>query len=409
MNLSCMHILYLVIFMKRAIKVFDIILFFVCVVVFSFVIYGTYALPNEMITYNDNKESFGIFSYNQKAITSFVSSQTSKPKVDTIKVFGIVPVKDVDVTNKPTQQVYVSGEAFGIKIYTDGVIVVATQKIDTANGEQNPSKDAGLEVGDVIVSINNIDVFTSDDVQAVLNDNNGLDYKIKVKRGERYKEFTLSPVFSPKEGCYKAGLWVRDSSAGIGTITFYNKEANTFAALGHQINDVDTNEIIPILKGNAVKARITGVNMGTSDTPGSLECEFSNNVIGDIQKNTSNGIYGRYVQFEKNLKQYPVAACNEVKKGKAKMVCTVDDGGAKEYDVEITRINYNENNKQKNIVLRITDEELIAKTGGIVQGMSGSPIIQDQKLVGALTHVIVSNSKKGYAVFAQTMFEQSNY
>lgn len=393
--------------MKKAIRIFDVILFGVSIIIFSLIIYGEYFLPKEVITYNDSKDFFGIYSFSHHQTTATVSSQTSKPKNDTLKIFGIVPVKDVTITHKEEQKVFVSGEVFGIKIYTNGVIVVGTQNIETKLSKSNPAKNAGIEIGDIIISINNTKVFTSDDVKALLNDNNGKSYKIKVKRGDRYKEFTLSPAYSTKEGCYKAGLWVRDSSAGIGTITFYNNTSKTFAALGHQVNDVDTNEMIPILKGSAVKASVTGITKGNTTTPGSLECDFSSNKIGEISKNTTNGIYGKYDKINEGAKLFPIASLQEIKKGNAQIISTIDGAKPKAYDVEITHITYRENSTQKNIILRITDPELINQTGGIVQGMSGSPVIQNGKLVGALTHVIISNSKKGYAIFAQTMYEQS--
>lgn len=395
------------IFLKRAIRIFDVILLCLSIIIFSIIIYGQYALPSEIVTYDNEKEPYGIFSFSKQPTTASVSAQTSTPKTETFKLLGVVPVKEVNVTNKPSQEVYVSGEAFGIKIYTDGVIVVGTQKIETVDGDKNPSKEAGIEIGDVIVAINNTEVLTAEEVQEALNDNNGKAYKVKIKRNNRYKEFSLTPVYADKEGCYKAGLWVRDSSAGIGTITFYNESTKTFGALGHQVNDVDTNEIIPVLKGSAVNATITGVTKGNSNTPGSLECDFSSDTIGEITQNTTNGIFGKYTKISPKAKKYSIASPAEVKKGKAQIISTVDGNQPKAYDVEIIKINYRDSDNQKNIILRITDSELISKTGGIVQGMSGSPVIQNGKLVGALTHVIISNSKKGYAIFAQTMLEET--
>ncbi len=394
--------------MRKAIRIFDAVFAVFCIVLFVVIGVAKNQLPDNIVTYDGNEIPFSSgFTYTGKRDIALVDSQSAYPRQRSIKLFGIFPVKDVTVTDKPSQEVQVSGEVFGIKLYTDGVIVVATQAIDTEEKKENPAKNAGIEVGDIIVEINGVKVYTSDEVQNILNDNNGKEYIIKIKRGDRFRTFTLKPVYSDREGCYKAGMWVRDSTAGIGTMTFYNQKTGMFAALGHQINDVDTNELMPLLEGEAVNAVVTSVQKGSSNTAGSLCCDFLETSIGELYENSVCGIYGAYYKVGKSAKEYTVASKQEVKKGKAVMISTVESGEPKEYEVEITHINYSEDNLQKNMTVKITDEALISKTGGIVQGMSGSPIIQDGKLVGALTHVIVDNQKKGYAIFAQTMLEKS--
>ncbi len=303
---------------------------------------------------------------------------------------------------------FVSGEVFGIKLYTDGVIVVGTQSVDTGDGERvNPTQESGIKTGDIIVSINNIRVYSSGEVTAILNDNNGEPYTVKIKRDGRYKTFRLTPAYSTREGCYKAGMWVRDSTAGIGTMTFYNEKSGVFAALGHQINDVDTNDIMPLLEGEAVSASVTKVQQGKTGTTGSLWCDFEEHTMGRLLDNTECGLYGAYNEIGEGLKEYPVASKQEVQSGSAKLISTVEGRTPEAYDIEITKISFNRSDEQKDIVFKITDKELLGKTGGIVQGMSGSPIIQNGKLVGAVTHVIVNNPEKGYAIFAQTMYEKS--
>lgn len=395
-------------FMKKAIRIFDAVFAAFCAVLFTVIGIASVMLPDNIITYDGEEIPFSSgFSYTGKSEVSLVDSQTAFPRQRSLKLFGVFPVKDVTVTDKPSQEVMVSGEIFGIKLYTDGVIVVATQDILADGKKINPAKEAGIEVGDIIVEINGTKVYTSDDVEGILNDNNGRDYVIKVKRGDRFRTFSLTPVYASREGCYKAGMWVRDSTAGIGTITFYNEKTGMFAALGHQINDVDTNEIMPLLEGEAVNAVVTSVQKGGARTAGSLCCDFSDVAIGELYENSECGIYGAYYKIFENARAYPVAAKQEVKKGKATLISTVEAGEPKEYEIEITHINYLQDNYQKNMSVKITDEELISKTGGIVQGMSGSPIVQNGKIIGALTHVIVDNQKKGYAIFAQTMLEKS--
>lgn len=395
--------------MKKAIRIFDVILFFICVVIFGVIIWGNAALPSGVVTYDGNSEPLAkVFTYTGKSTSLAVDKQTATPRRENLKLFGIIPVKEVTVTEKAEQKVMVSGEVFGIKLYTDGVIVVGIQEVQTDSGKKSPSGSAGIEVGDIIVAIDGENVYTSDQVQSILGANNGGSFEVKIKRGERYRDYTVTPVYCEREGCYKAGMWVRDSTAGIGTITFYNKQSGIFAALGHQINDIDTKEIMPMLDGEAVKANVSKIEKSTRGTTGSLECDFTNQTLGKLLSNTDCGIYGAYAEISECAKEYPVAAIQEVKKGKATLISTVEKGQPKKYEIEITHIGFNENNREKNMIVKVTDKDLIDKTGGIVQGMSGSPIIQNGKLVGALTHVIVGNPQKGYAVFAQTMAEESN-
>lgn len=395
--------------MKKAIRIFDVILFFICVVIFGVIIWGNAALPSGVVTYDGNSEPLAkVFTYTGKSTSLAVDKQTATPRRENLKLFGIIPVKEVTVTEKAEQKVMVSGEVFGIKLYTDGVIVVGIQEVQTDSGKKSPSGSAGIEVGDIIVAIDGENVYTSDQVQSILGANNGGSFEVKIKRGERYRDYTVTPVYCEREGCYKAGMWVRDSTAGIGTITFYNKQSGIFAALGHQINDIDTKEIMPMLDGEAVKATVSKIEKSTRGTTGSLECDFTNQTLGKLLSNTDCGIYGAYAEVSECAKEYPVAAIQEVKKGKATLISTVEKGQPKKYEIEITHIGFNENNREKNMIVKVTDKDLIDKTGGIVQGMSGSPIIQNGKLVGALTHVIVGNPQKGYAVFAQTMVEESN-
>lgn len=395
--------------MKKAIRIFDVILFFICVVIFGVIIWGNAALPSGVVTYDGNSEPLAkVFTYTGKSTSLAVDKQTATPRRENLKLFGIIPVKEVTVTEKAEQKVMVSGEVFGIKLYTDGVIVVGIQEVQTDSGKKSPSGSAGIEVGDIIVAIDGENVYTSDQVQSILGANNGGSFEVKIKRGERYRDYTVTPVYCEREGCYKAGMWVRDSTAGIGTITFYNKQSGIFAALGHQINDIDTKEIMPMLDGEAVKATVSKIEKSTRGTTGSLECDFTNQTLGKLLSNTDCGIYGAYAEVSECAKEYPVATIQEVKKGKATLISTVEKGQPKEYEIEITHIGFNENNREKNMIVKVTDKDLIDKTGGIVQGMSGSPIIQNGKLVGALTHVIVGNPQKGYAVFAQTMAEESN-
>lgn len=300
------------------------------------------------------------------------------------------------------------GQSFGIKLYTDGVIVVGIANVDTQGGTASPAKDAGLQVGDVITEIDGDRVNTTEEVQEKFRNSNGKALRLKVKREEQYLSIIFALSYSPSVDGYKAGIWIRDSTAGVGTITFYNPANNTFAGLGHAVNDVDTNEVMPLLTGEAVKAKVTSVYKGTAGETGSLSCAFVDEVIGSLKSNIENGIYGNCVLPIDKEKQIPVAACQEVQKGDAQILSTIDGEEPKLYSISIERINYSSDQGQKNMIIRVTDPELLEKTGGIVQGMSGSPILQNGMIVGAVTHVFVNNPAKGYAIFAEKMLDASN-
>lgn len=367
-------------------------------------------MPGHINTYYDKSVSYNKIYTLKTGSEEQVDYQKSTPVSSSrgdIMLLGVILVKTATVSQASRQTVYVSGESFGIKLYTDGVIVVGTKDVETDSGSCNPSEEAGIEKGDIIVSINSVTTTTSDQVEEILNDNNGGVYKVKVKRNGNYKTFDLKPVYSKSEGCYKVGLWVRDSTAGVGTVTFYNPSNNSMAALGHPVTDVDTNEIMPILNGEAVKANVTKLYKSSNGEAGSLSCDFTNSVIGTLTTNNISGIYGRYSCEIDESRPYKVAPAQEVEKGAAQIICTVDGSGPQYYDVEIIKVSYRDG-QVKNMVVKVTDESLLEKTGGIVQGMSGSPIIQNGRLVGALTHVIVDNPEKGYAIFAETMLELSD-
>lgn len=395
--------------MKKAIRIIDGIFALCLIIIYSFIVFGNIVLPDKIEAYSTKKIEYkSVYSVenNSSYLVDYQNNSKVSPIENDIKLLGIIPVKTTSIIQSKPKKVSVSGESFGIKLYTDGVIIVGIRDVETDKGKCNPAKEAGLEKGDIIIEINGKKVYSADSVTDILNDNNGNDYKITVKRNGNYKEFLLKPAYSSSQGCYKVGLWVRDSTAGVGTITYYDKSNNTVSALGHPITDVDTNEIMPILDGEAVRATVTKIYKSKAGEAGSLCCEFTNDIIGTLKKNCQSGIYGKYTCTLKNTYEYEVASPNEIVRGPVQILCTIDSGKAKFYNAQISRISYRENKKGKNMVVKITDDRLLEKTGGIVQGMSGSPIIQNGKLVGALTHVIVDSPEKGYAIFAQDMVDE---
>lgn len=397
--------------MKKCIRIFDGILLCCFSVIFAFVSFGNSALPDTVSVQEGGGAAFydrlySVSAENTLAVDSRSDSTVSNSQ-EQIKLLGTIPVKNVFVKKQEVQKVLVSGESFGIKIYTNGVMVVGTKDVLVDGQSVNPASDAGLESGDVIVSINGKNVYSSGDVEEMLSKNSGKSYQIRVRRDKTYKTFTLQPVYSKADGCYKAGIWVRDSTAGIGTVTFYNPQNRTVAALGHPITDVDTGEIMPILKGEAVHARVTKIYKSSAGSTGSICCDFLNSGIGELTENTVSGVYGSYTCSVDSSRLYEVATAQQVEKGDCQILTTVKDGAPQLYAAKITHISYRGGAEQKNMIVKITDDELLSITGGIVQGMSGSPIIQNGRLVGALTHVIVDNPEKGFAIFAENMLEVS--
>lgn len=399
--------------MKKIIKYFDGVLSFVMVLVFSVMSVGGFVLPSHINTMSNEKISFNsIFSLDvggdasrQKNV-SINSSKNANP-TSQIKLFGLIPVKETTVAKGQRRYVVPSGESFGIKLYTDGVIVVGISTVDGENGTQNPASDVGIRVGDIIEEVNGVKVNTTEEMQDKIANCNGEALSIILKRGDKYINTVLCPVSASDGSGYKAGMWVRDSTAGVGTVTFYDIDNGTFAGLGHPLNDVDTNELMPLLTGEAVKAHVINVYKGLKGETGSLNCTFTDEPVGKLITNNSNGIYGKY-NCEPVGDKLPVATCQEVQKGAAQILTTIDGSKPQYYNIEIERLNYSNDGGKKNMVIRVTDEKLIDVAGGIVQGMSGSPIIQNGMVVGAVTHVFVNNPEKGYAIFAENMVETAD-
>lgn len=304
------------------------------------------------------------------------------------------------------QYVVVSGDVFGIRLYSDGILVVGTNYVHTSDGNKNPAQSAGLKVGDVIKAIDGRRVTRNSDFSCAVNASNGKEIELLVARNNEDRVIKFSPVLSSGDNKYKAGLWVRDSTAGIGTLTYFDKSALEFAGLGHGICDVDTGELVPLLGGDTVYATIIGSYKGTKEDTGELCGTFSDKVLGPLTDNTDFGIFGSVSSDQICGRVMPVAMRSEVKTGKAKIISTVDENGPTEYEIEITRI-YRNSDTSKCMAITVTDKNLIEKTGGIIQGMSGSPIVQNGMLVGAVTHVLVHDPLKGYGIFAEKMVLKS--
>lgn len=323
-------------------------------------------------------------------------------------LFGIIPIKEANLTEMNRDMLIPCGTPFGIKILTQGVMVVGLDSVDTDTGPVTPAKISGIEIGDVIQSINEIQVSSNQEIATMVAQSGGNPLSVKYTRNSEEKTTQLQPVFSQKDNAYKAGLWVRDSSAGIGTITYCDPDHQIFGGLGHPVCDVDTGMILPIGHGEIVSANISGVKKGKIGSPGELIGGFTTTqAIGILESNTESGVFGTLSESLCDHEALPIAFKQEIHTGKASIYTTVQGSSPKEYEVNIESIKTEEQTSHKDMIVKITDESLLEATGGIVQGMSGSPIIQDGKIVGAITHVFVNDPTKGYGIFIEDMLQAS--
>lgn len=326
-----------------------------------------------------------------------------------VSLFDKIDLKTIDVNVMEEVEVIPVGEVVGVKLYTSGVLVVGTSSIESQNGEvYKPFKDTQIQEGDSIIAVNGTNINNTTDLIEIIQNSNGEKIEITYVSDEQEQKCEITPV-KDKEGKYKIGLWVRDSAAGVGTVSFYNPKTDSFAALGHAITDIDTGDIIDPSYGEIDNVNIVSVVKGRKENPGKIQGSIKkDSFIGNIYTNTKYGIYGIIknssklsIDYSKKMK---VASRQEIQTGNAKILCNVD-GSVKEYDIEIEKVYLNNNYDNKSMLIKVTDEELLQKTGGIIQGMSGSPIIQNGKFVGAVTHVFVNNPEMGYAVFGDIMIQ----
>lgn len=296
------------------------------------------------------------------------------------------------------------GNAVGIKLFSDGVLVVGLAEVETAEGACSPGKACGLKTGDVITHVNGNEVDTIEEIQSLVAEKEGTPLIIQAVRGRRQLQLTAAAVENER-GVYQLGLWLRDSMAGIGTMTFYDPKTGVFAALGHGIHDVDTAMLMPMESGSTMKATVSAVEKGLSGKPGELRGDFDlARDQGKLYANTQAGVFGQMTETENMKQALPVAKWNEIKTGPATILSNVRGDLVETFEVEITHV-ASAREGTKNLMLKVTDPELLELTGGIVQGMSGSPIIQDGKLVGAVTHVLVNDPTRGYGIFIENMLE----
>ena len=321
----------------------------------------------------------------------------------TLALGGWLPVKTVRTIVTDRAEVIVCGMPFGVKMFSEGALVVGFSSIEQNGTMVSPAKAAGLRLGDRVICIGETTTENNDAVKDALEAAAGPVEVVYIRDGEQ-RQTTLTPLWDAASGQWRAGMWVRDSSAGVGTLTFADPERGVFAGLGHPISDSDTGASIALRSGEIVPCEITGCSKGTAGSPGELKGRFlSAHAIGSIRINGENGVYGT-TRTRFSGRSMPVAFAQEVMTGEAEIWTTVEGEMPRSYRVTIEKIN--DADPRRNMVIRVTDKELLAATGGIVQGMSGSPIVQNGRLVGAVTHVLVNDPARGYGIFAQTMLRQ---
>lgn len=347
---------------------------------------------------------FIVFEENYGNAKTVFSERNNSYKA-TAKLLGIFPVREVDVTVTDEKIVKVCGTPFGVKMFTDGVLVVDFSKINTEKGYRCPAKEAGLLEGDLITEIDGVPVFRNEDVAEIIENSGGKTLDFSINRNGETISVTITPEMLNDESGYKAGFWIRDSSAGIGTLTFYDPENLSFAGLGHAVCDADTGTALPFSSGEIVEAAITKIKKGAAGAPGELGGAFTGKEnLGIVKTNNETGLFGT-LEYEIEGIEMPVAPKQEIYEGAAVIISTLSGSKAEEYDIIIEKVSLSDDSLTKNMVIRVVDEELLELTGGIVQGMSGSPIIQNGKLVGAITHVFVNDPTKGFGIFIENMLE----
>ena len=363
--------------------------------------------------YNNSQADELSIKNRMKDTTSYVMNDVQN--ADSIDCYtSLINSKELTTLHKEKRkdiEVYPGGISIGVKINNKGALVVGYSDISTYDGlSESPGKIAGIELGDIIEEVNGENIETCSDLISKVKSCRNDELTVKILRGN--SEITKKVPLIKEDNEYKIGLWVRDSTAGIGTLTFYDKDSKTFGALGHPITDGDTNVSFNIKSGTLLRSSILSIKKGERGNPGEIKGLFinENESIGTIEKNTSSGIYGDGLTelINPNFnKAMTVAYRDEIKEGHAQIITTVEDDGAKAYDIEILKLLPQDEPGSKSMIIKIVDPVLLEKTGGIVQGMSGSPIIQNGKIIGAVTHVLINKPDVGYGIYIEWMLQDA--
>ncbi|MDX8364296.1 SpoIVB peptidase [Cytobacillus sp. IB215665] len=366
-------------------------------------------LPVTVSQQNDND----VFSVSNAETGLAVMGEASGNGEMLLEMAGI-PIKKINVNVLNDLKVIPGGQSIGVKLNSIGVLVVGFHQVDTEEGSVSPGENSGVKIGDLITKINGKEIEKMSDVAPFVKQA-GKEEKaleLTISRDNDEVTTTLQPIKDINDHTYRIGLYIRDSAAGIGTMTFYHPDSKKYGALGHVISDIDTKKPIRVQDGHIVRSTVTSIQKGSTGTPGEKLARFSKDKeeIGTISKNSPFGIFGELTKKIKNGindQALPIALSHEVKEGPAKILTVVDNDKVEEFDVEIISSVPQKFPAIKGMVIKITDPKLLRKTGGIVQGMSGSPIIQNGKVIGAVTHVFVNDPTSGYGVHIEWMLNEA--
>lgn len=376
-------------------------------------------LPENLpLTYSDVEtiNSDKVFGNNISASiqekTTTVGGEKHSIKTLVLKLFGFIPLKTIEANIIDEKEVYIGGTPIGFVIDVDGLIVMGNNSVLTEEGNVNTFENSKLKKGDIITKINNQSVSSVLDLKQILENENycGEPLELNVLRDGKELFLSLQPALDKEDNTYKIGLWVRNDATGVGTLTYVDCNSLKFGALGHPITDYETGAVVPAKSGKIFPCSVVGLNKGEKGVPGEIKGVFmqGKNQKGTIKKNTQFGVFGEIQDKTKIVdlnKTADVASRLTMKPGKATLVSSIS-GVSEEYEIEIIKTNYQPSSSDKSFVFRVTDERLLELSGGIVQGMSGSPILQNGKVVGAVTHVFISDPTKGYGVYIDWMIAE---
>lgn len=368
------------------------------------------SIPTEMkVTASD--ETQPVWNHSDEVLTAFSSTNDHQIFYE----FAGVPLKKTNIESRKDIRLVPGGQSVGVELHTKGILVVGHHLVKNEGEEKaSPGEEANVQIGDILLKGNGQELNSMEDLSALVNRSgkNQKPIELTIKRGKDIITTSLTPSFNKEEDKYQIGLYIRDSAAGIGTMTFYHPESKRYGALGHVISDMDTRKPIEIHEGTIVESHVTSIKKGSHGVPGEKKARFSisEDRLGTITKNTPFGIFGKLDEDmvnKKYSKPLPIGLSNEVKEGPAQILTVLEGDQLQAFDIEIVSNMPKEKAVTKGMIVKITDPELLEKTGGIVQGMSGSPIIQDGKIIGAVTHVFVNDPTSGYGVHIEWMLQEA--
>lgn len=372
---------------------------------------GSYISYDEVSQLNSDGK-FGKFvstllSEKQVSVGGEIVKQTSLK----FKLFGFLTLKEVGVTVTDDKDVFVGGIPLGFALETKGLIVIGENTVSTEDGDIYTLKNQKFEAGDIVTEIEGKKLVGINSLKEFMKNSNGEELTITAIRKNKEIKIKLKPALDVETKTYKLGLWVRDDASGVGTLTFVDKETNKFGALGHPITDYETGATVPVESGKIYNTTLVGINKGQKGKPGELRCLFlqGKNHKGTVLKNTQSGVFGQVDNLQGIVDENLIVSIGSrmgVKPGKASIVSSVS-GVREEYEIEIIKANNQRSQADKSLIFRVKDKRLLSLTGGILQGMSGSPILQDGKLVGAVTHVFISDPTKGYGIYMDWMLKDA--